>query len=170
MRQRRFPHQEQCGPRPDAGIQGAHQDAGGDASEGRRPAQGLGGRISPTFTVGGDDAAKQVIFGGDVNVDPFDEAGDAFATVMSVIDASIAACRPQETANTSKAGRDRFWNELVMIWTGVGGAESLPARARQAAKGSAPGLALVWMRMRTPAAARPAATGSAPETRLVWSR
>jgi hypothetical protein len=79
--------------------------------------------ISPTFTVGGNDAARQVIFGGDVNVDPFDEAGDAFATVMSVIDACIAACRPQETANTSKAGRDHFWNEMVVIWTGIGGGE-----------------------------------------------
>jgi hypothetical protein len=80
--------------------------------------------IRPAFTVGGNDAARQVIFGGDVNVDPFDEAGDAFATVMSVIDACIAACPPQETANTSKAGRDRFWNEMVVIWTGIGGAET----------------------------------------------
>jgi hypothetical protein len=40
--------------------------------------------------------------------------------VISVIDASIAACRPQQTANTSKTGRDRFWNDMLAIWTGIG--------------------------------------------------
>jgi hypothetical protein len=85
--------------------------------------------MRPSFTLG-DDRARRVVLGGDrrarygLNVDPLDEAGRAFATVMSVIDASIAACRPQETANTSKAGRDRFWNEMVVIWTGIGGVET----------------------------------------------
>jgi hypothetical protein len=85
--------------------------------------------VRPSFTVD-DDEVRRVILGGDLrakyglNVDPFDEAGRAFATVMDVIDASIAVCRPQETANTSKSGRDRFWDELVVIWTGIGGAET----------------------------------------------
>jgi hypothetical protein len=85
--------------------------------------------VRPSFTLG-DDRARRVVLGGDrrarygLNVDPFDEAGRAFATVIGVIDASIAACRPQETANTSKAGRDRFWDELVMIWTDIGGWET----------------------------------------------
>ena len=85
--------------------------------------------IRPSFTLD-DDEVRRVILGGDLrakyglNVDPLDEAGRAFSTVMDVIDASIAACRPQETANTSKAGRDRFWDKLVVIWTGIGGAET----------------------------------------------
>ena len=85
--------------------------------------------MRPSFTVGNDNV-RFVVLGGErrarygLNVDPFDETGDAFATVMSVIDACIAACRPQETANTSKTGRDRFWNEMVVIWTGISGAET----------------------------------------------
>lgn len=84
--------------------------------------------MRPSFTLG-DDRVRRVVLGGErrgrygLNVDPLDEAGDAFATVMSVIDACIAACRPQETANTSKSGRDHFWNEMVVIWTGIGGVE-----------------------------------------------
>jgi hypothetical protein len=87
--------------------------------------------IRPTFTVGGDDIVRQVIFG-DVNIDPFDERGPAFATVISVIDASIASLTarpPQQTANSRKVGRDRFWNEMLAIWTGVGGAEKGTAAA-----------------------------------------
>ena len=43
---------------------------------------------------------------------------------MSVIEAIIAPQRPQPTANTSKTGRDRFWNEVLEIWTRIGGAET----------------------------------------------
>ena len=43
---------------------------------------------------------------------------------MSVIEASIAAQRPQPTANTSKIGRDRFWNEALVIWISIGGEET----------------------------------------------
>lgn len=48
----------------------------------------------------------------------------AIETLLSVIDASIAAQRPQQTANTSKTGRDRFWNDMLAIWIGIGGAET----------------------------------------------
>jgi hypothetical protein len=48
----------------------------------------------------------------------------AIETLLSVIDANIAAQRPQQTANTSKTGRDRFWNEMLAIWTDIGGAET----------------------------------------------
>jgi hypothetical protein len=85
--------------------------------------------MRPSFTLD-DDKVRQVILGGErrarygLDVDPFDEAGCAFATAASVIDAAIAACRPQETANTAKAGRDHFWEAMVMIWTSIGGAET----------------------------------------------
>ena len=47
----------------------------------------------------------------------------ATVTLMSVLDASIAAQRPQPTANSSKSGRDRFWNEVLAIWISIGGEE-----------------------------------------------
>ena len=53
----------------------------------------------------------------------------AIATLVSVIDASIAAQRPQPTANSRKAGRDRFWNEMLAIWTSIGGEETGSAAA-----------------------------------------
>lgn len=85
--------------------------------------------MSPSVTLDGDNV-RHVILGGDLrakyglNVDPFDEAGRAFATVTSVIDAGIASMAeqsPQQTANSRKAGRDHFWNEMLAIWTGIGG-------------------------------------------------
>ena len=85
--------------------------------------------IRPSFTLD-DDRVRHVVPGGErlksygLNVDPFDEAGCAFAKVMDVIDAAIAGCRPQETANTSKAGRDHFWDKMLAIWTSIGGAET----------------------------------------------
>jgi hypothetical protein len=54
-------------------------------------------------------------------VDQLDEAERAAATLVSVIDASIAAQRPQPTPNTRKAGRDMFWNEMVAVWISIGG-------------------------------------------------
>jgi hypothetical protein len=48
----------------------------------------------------------------------------ATVTLVSVLDASIAAQRPQPTANSSKSGRDRFWNEVLAIWTSIGGEET----------------------------------------------
>ena len=91
--------------------------------------------MTPSFPIG-DDGVRRVFLGGvlhakyGLNVDPFDTTGRAFATVTSVIDACIAACRPQEAANTSKTGRDKFWNEMLTIWTGIGGAETGVAAAR----------------------------------------
>ena len=32
-----------------------------------------------------------------------------------------AAQRPQPTANTSKKGRDSFWDKVVAIWIDIGG-------------------------------------------------
>ena len=55
---------------------------------------------------------------------PLDKTERAIATLVSVIEASIAAQRPQPTANTSKTGRDRFWNEVLAIWISIGGAET----------------------------------------------
>ena len=51
----------------------------------------------------------------------FDKAGRAIDKVVNVIDASIAALRPQP-ANTSKKGRDHFWEEVLAIWIDIGGA------------------------------------------------
>jgi hypothetical protein len=51
------------------------------------------------------------------------ETERACDTLVRVIDA-IAAKPPQRTANTSKTGRDRFWNEVLEIWAGIGGAET----------------------------------------------
>ncbi len=85
--------------------------------------------LRPSFTLD-DDRVRRVVLGGErlkrygLMVDPSDETGCAFATVMGVIDAAIAACRPQETANTSKVGRDHFWDEMLAIWTSIGGAET----------------------------------------------
>ena len=56
-------------------------------------------------------------------VPPMNETERACDTLVRVIDA-IAAERPQRTANTSKTGRDRFWNEVLEIWTHIGGAET----------------------------------------------
>ena len=58
------------------------------------------------------------------DADPLDKTEQAIATLVSVIDASIAAQRPQQIANARKAGRDHFWNEMLAIWTGIGGAET----------------------------------------------
>ena len=55
------------------------------------------------------------------DVDPLDTAERAIATLVSVIEASIAAQRPQPTANSRKTGRDRFWNEMLAIWIDIGG-------------------------------------------------
>jgi hypothetical protein len=80
--------------------------------------------LAPSFTIAGatfgtmpDDA------------DVIGTAQRATAKVVSVIDASIAAQRPQQIANTRKAGRDRFWNEMLAIWISIGGAESNNAAA-----------------------------------------
>jgi hypothetical protein len=54
----------------------------------------------------------------------------AIATLVSVIDASIAVQRPQQNANSRKAGRDRFWEEMLAIWTSIGGAETGTAAAK----------------------------------------
>jgi hypothetical protein len=58
---------------------------------------------------------------------PMIETERACGTLVRVIDA-IAAERPQRTAkrtaNTSKTGRDRFWNEVLEIWTHIGGTET----------------------------------------------
>ena len=43
---------------------------------------------------------------------------------MRVIDGIAAERRPQRTANTKKTDRDRFWNEVLEIWAGIGGAET----------------------------------------------
>ena len=61
--------------------------------------------------------------------DACDEIKRAFANVVNVIDADIAAQRPQPTANTSKKGRDKFWKEVVAIWIDIGG-ESPSVHAR----------------------------------------
>jgi hypothetical protein len=62
-------------------------------------------------------------------VPPINETERACDTLVRVIDA-IAAERPQRTANSSKTGRDRFWNEVLEIWAGIGGAETGIAAAR----------------------------------------
>ena len=53
--------------------------------------------------------------------DPLDKRTSAIVTLVSVIDASIAAQRPQPTANARKTGRDMFWNEVLAIWISIGG-------------------------------------------------
>jgi hypothetical protein len=58
------------------------------------------------------------------NVEPLAETEDATATLVSVIEASIAAQRPQPAANTSKQIRDQFWSEALAIWVDIGGAET----------------------------------------------
>jgi hypothetical protein len=58
------------------------------------------------------------------DVAPLDKTERAIATLVSVIEASIAAQRPQPTANSRKTGRDRFWNEVLAIWISIGGAET----------------------------------------------
>jgi hypothetical protein len=97
----------------------------------QRPQQTTSRNVSQIKEVQGrDNLVRRVFLGGDLskkyglNVDQFDETGRAFATVTSVIDACIAAQRPQQTANTRKAGRDRFWNEILAIWIRIGGEET----------------------------------------------
>jgi hypothetical protein len=58
------------------------------------------------------------------DADPLNETERAIAALVSVIDASIATQRPQQAANTRKAGRDHFWEEMLAIWIGIGGAET----------------------------------------------
>ena len=53
----------------------------------------------------------------------------AFAKVVSIIDASIAAQRPQQTANSQQDWPRQFWNEMLAIWTGIGGEETGTAAA-----------------------------------------
>ena len=63
-------------------------------------------------------------------VDQVNKAERAIVTLVSVLDASIAAQRPQPTANSSKSGRrDRFLNEALAIWTSIGGLETGKAAA-----------------------------------------
>ena len=57
-------------------------------------------------------------------VDQLEETKRAIATLVSVIDASIAAATSATTPNTRKAGRDMFWNEMLAIWISIGGAET----------------------------------------------
>ena len=78
--------------------------------------------LAPTFTIEGDAGAYHRMM--PTGCDPLGTHDRAIAKVVSVIDASIAAQRPQPTANTSKPGRDRFWNEMLAIWTGIGGEET----------------------------------------------
>lgn len=68
----------------------------------------------------------------------------AIETLLGVIDASIAAQPPQQTANTRKAGRDRFWDEMVAIWIGIGGAETGIAAAEFLVAASNPVFDRVW--------------------------
>ena len=75
--------------------------------------------LAPSFTI--EDMAYRPMR---YDADPLNKTERAIATLVGVIDASIAAQRPQPTANTRKAGRDHFWDEVLAIWTGIGGAET----------------------------------------------
>jgi hypothetical protein len=102
--------------------------------------------ISPSVTFD-DGKVRQVFLGGDLrakyglDVDPLDEAGCAFDVVTTILDASLASMAaqpPQQTANSRKVGRDRFWNEMVAIWLGIGGAETGIAAAEFLVSASQP--------------------------------
>ena len=53
-----------------------------------------------------------------------EESERAIDKLERMIEACIAAQRPQPTANTNKIGRDRFWNEALAIWVIIGGDET----------------------------------------------
>ena len=63
------------------------------------------------------------------DVEPLAKTEDAIATIVSVIEASIAAQRPPPTAKASKTGRDRLWSEALAIWRDIGGAATGAATA-----------------------------------------
>ena len=63
------------------------------------------------------------------DVDSVNEIERAIAALVDVIDASIAVQRPQQTANTRKAGRNHFWSKALATWTAIGGKETGRAAA-----------------------------------------
>jgi len=63
------------------------------------------------------------------NVEPLAETEDATATLLNVIEASIAAQCPRPTINASKRGRDKFWGEILATWVEIGGAPTGVAAA-----------------------------------------
>lgn len=107
-----------------------HKDDIKQLTELRDRAKALGAdfydALLPSFTIEGMRYSLVLVRG-----DQLDKAESAIATFVSVIEASIAEQRPQPTtANSSKTGRDRFWNEVLEIWAGIGGAKTGIAAAR----------------------------------------
>jgi hypothetical protein len=70
--------------------------------------------ISPSFSIG-DMRYRSILHLVDVE--------HAVSMLVSVAEAHIAA-QPQPTANTSKIGRNRFYNEALAIWVSIGGAQT----------------------------------------------
>ena len=92
--------------------------------------------LAISFTIKGDDGAEhREILDGRKRLDIADRA---IAEVVGIIDTSIAAKRPQPTANTSKKSRDKFWNDVMTIWIDIGGEDDrrpcprLPDRSLEA--------------------------------------
>jgi hypothetical protein len=86
--------------------------------------------LAPSFTIGDAGTVYLLLQAGDKTSDDLDAIRCAVARVIDILEASIATQRPQPTANTAKAVRDKFWSEVLAIWTDIiGGAETGRAAA-----------------------------------------